>query len=77
MSSSTKEVDANGNATVTTMVTDSIATSSAADYVPCNFEYEKAVFFRKLDPNTKEETIRAALSAFGPLDYCYIVKNEE
>jgi hypothetical protein len=40
--------------------------------VPCNFEYEKSVFFRKLDPSTTDEVVRAALSAFGALDYCYI-----
>ena len=44
--------------------------------VPCNFEFEKAVFFRKLDASTSDETIRAALTTFGPLDYCYIARDE-
>ena len=44
---------------------------------PCNEEYEKAVFFRRLSPDTTDATIRAALEQFGPLDYCYIATTPE
>ena len=41
-----------------------------------NFEYEKSVVFRKLDPSTTDEDMRAALGAFGALDYCYVAKDD-
>ena len=44
---------------------------------PCNYEYEKSVFFRRLDPTTTDETMRLKLEVFGPLDYCYIARDME
>ena len=44
---------------------------------PCNEEYEKSVFFRRLSPDTTDEAIRTALEEYGPLDYCYIAKTPE
>lgn len=48
-----------------------------AGYAPCNEEYEKAVFFRRLSPATTDGTMLAVLEEFGPLDYCYIAKSPE
>ena len=32
----------------------------------------QSVFFRKLDAQTTEMTMRALLEKHGPLDYCYV-----
>lgn len=47
------------------------------EYVPCNFEYEKAVFFWKLSDETTTETMKDLLSKYGPLDYCYVVSSQK
>ena len=44
---------------------------------PCNEEYEKSVFFRRLNPTTTDATIRSILENFGPLDYCYIARDND
>lgn len=44
---------------------------------PCNFEYEKSVFFRRLNRGTEDETIQNLLEQFGPLDYCYIARDKD
>ena len=41
---------------------------------PCNWEHEKAVFFRRLSPRTDDARMRAALAPHGPLDYCYVAR---
>ena len=48
-----------------------------AGEAPCNEEYEKAVFFRRLSPSTTDATMRRVLSQFGPLDYCYVAKGRD
>ena len=45
--------------------------------VPCNYEFEKAVFFRKLSPDTTDAAIRALLETHGPVDYCYVAREED
>ncbi|GMH84210.1 hypothetical protein TrST_g13489 [Triparma strigata] len=45
--------------------------------VPCNEEYEKSVFFRRLNEDTTDDTIITLLSEFGPLDYCYIARDAQ
>lgn len=52
------------------------AKATESEYVPCNFEYEKSVFFRKLDPETTGADMAKILSKFGPLDYCYVAQNK-
>eukprot|EP01084_Bolivina_argentea_P066084 120454_1 len=49
------------------------------EYIPCNYEYEKAVFFWKLNPNTTAETMRKLLEEYGKckLDYCYIAMDNK
>jgi hypothetical protein len=48
-----------------------------AGEAPCNLEYEKALFFRRLCPTTTDATLRATLETFGPLDYCYVARNQD
>ena len=47
------------------------------EFVPCNYEYEKAVFFWKLDPKTTAATMKTLLEKYGGLDYCYIATKED
>ena len=44
---------------------------------PCNFEYEKSIFFRRLGASTTDATMRSLLERFGPLDYCYIARGPD
>ena len=49
------------------------------EYVPCNYEYEKSVFFWKLSENTTAETMEKLLEKYGEckLDYCYVATNDK
>ena len=47
------------------------------EFVPCNYEYEKAVFFWKLDAKTTADTMRGLLEKYGKLDYCYVATKDD
>ncbi|GMI23884.1 hypothetical protein TeGR_g9191 [Tetraparma gracilis] len=44
---------------------------------PCNEEYAKACFFRRLSRETTDEEVRLLFEQYGEVDYCYIARDEQ